>query len=145
MAAISYPSPITPRPVERGERGGRGERHLRLIPGGGGVRHHPAPAVYARRRLVAVVVAAVVVLALFASVQALASAAGLVARPAPATSVAPAPAAGAGTVHVVQPGDTVWSIARAESPDGDVRATVDRIVARNGGPVLQVGQRLVLD
>ena len=144
MAAISYPSPIAPR--RRGRSGELPERHLRLVPGGG-VRHHPAPAVYARRRLVAVTVAAVVVLALFAGVQALASAVGLVPRPAPATSVAPAPAAGApaGAAHVVQPGDTVWSIARAASPDGDVRAIVDRIVARNGGPVLQVGQRLVLD
>ena len=137
MAAVSYPSPLANRrPAVRG-----GERHLRLIQGGAGRRPVVAPGIYARRRLVAVVVAAVLALALFAGVQAVAS--SLVVRPAPAAT--PAPPAPAAAVHVVQPGETVWTIARTMAPDGDVRATVDRIVARNGGPVLQVGQRLVLD
>ena len=47
-------------------------------------------------------------------------------------------------IHVVQPGETVWSI--AESLDaGDVRGLVRRIAKLNGGSTeLQVGQRLVL-
>ncbi len=48
-------------------------------------------------------------------------------------------------VHVVQPGDTLWSIAGRLDTDGDVRDTVDRLAARNGGSAITVGQRLVLD
>ena len=51
----------------------------------------------------------------------------------------------AATVHVVQPGETVWDVARTITPSGDVRATVDRIIERNGGALLRPGQRLVLD
>jgi Tfp pilus assembly protein FimV len=47
-------------------------------------------------------------------------------------------------VYVVQPGDTIWSIAHALDPAGDSRATVDRIVALNGGAALEPGQRLRL-
>ncbi len=48
------------------------------------------------------------------------------------------------TIVVVQPGDTLWSIAEDIDPDGDVRATVDRLADRNGGAALTVGQRLVV-
>ena len=48
-------------------------------------------------------------------------------------------------IHVVQPGETLWSIAEAVDPDGDVRATVDRLAELNGGAAIQVGQRLVID
>ena len=47
-------------------------------------------------------------------------------------------------MYVVQPGDTVWTIAHRLDPTGDPRATVDRIVALNGGAALQPGQRLRL-
>jgi Tfp pilus assembly protein FimV len=39
--------------------------------------------------------------------------------------------AGASTV-VVQPGDTLWSIARSVAPDEDTRAVVDALVELNG-------------
>jgi nucleoid-associated protein YgaU len=39
--------------------------------------------------------------------------------------------AGSSTV-VVQPGDTLWSIARRLAPEEDTRAVVDAIVDRNG-------------
>jgi hypothetical protein len=48
------------------------------------------------------------------------------------------------TIVVVQPGDTLWSIAAELEPDGDLRATVDRLADRNGGSTLTVGQRLVV-
>lgn len=48
------------------------------------------------------------------------------------------------TIVVVQPGDTLWSIAADLDPDGDLRATVDRLADRNGGSTLTVGQRLVV-
>ncbi|HEV3225852.1 MAG TPA: LysM peptidoglycan-binding domain-containing protein [Acidimicrobiales bacterium] len=47
-------------------------------------------------------------------------------------------------IYVVQPGDTLWSIARGLDPTGDPRATVDRVEALNGGAALQPGQRLRL-
>ena len=52
---------------------------------------------------------------------------------------------GSARVHVVGPGDTLWSIAGAMEPEGDIRATVDRLAAANGGAELQVGQRILLD
>ncbi len=47
---------------------------------------------------------------------------------------------------VVQPGDTLWSIAAAHYPADDVRIRVDDIEQANGlrDPTLQVGQRLRL-
>ncbi|HVE63409.1 MAG TPA: LysM peptidoglycan-binding domain-containing protein [Mycobacteriales bacterium] len=47
---------------------------------------------------------------------------------------------------VVQPGDTLWSIARRVSPDGDPRVTVSRLSSLNdlGGRPIQAGQRLTL-
>lgn len=46
----------------------------------------------------------------------------------------------------VQPGDTLWGIARAHYPDADVREAVDGIVADNHlpGVMLQPGQQLRL-
>ena len=47
-------------------------------------------------------------------------------------------------IHVVQPGETLWSIAGALRPSGDVRGLVRTLARLNGGSSLQVGQRLVL-
>jgi nucleoid-associated protein YgaU len=55
------------------------------------------------------------------------------------------PVAPAGVAtYVVQPGDTVWSIARALQPRGDVGRLIARISAANGGVSLEVGQKLVV-
>jgi hypothetical protein len=43
---------------------------------------------------------------------------------------------------VVQPGDTLWSIARRLQPSGDVRQLVDRLASRAGGAAVASGQRL---
>jgi len=57
----------------------------------------------------------------------------------------PAGAAGEPVVYVVQPGDTLWEIARRLSPPGrDLRYIVDRLAADSGGPLLQPGQRIIL-
>ena len=47
---------------------------------------------------------------------------------------------------VVQPGDTLWSIAAAHYPGDDVRARVDDIEQANGlaSPVIRAGQTLEL-
>ncbi len=54
-------------------------------------------------------------------------------------------AAGRPPAYVVQPGDTLWSIARHLHPSGDIRAVVDELAARAGSASLQAGQRLSLD
>jgi hypothetical protein len=58
-------------------------------------------------------------------------------RPAPGAA-RPATADGTGG-HVVQPGETYWSIAEDLAGDGDVRAVVDHLVASTGGAPLQPG------
>ena len=49
-----------------------------------------------------------------------------------------------GRVVIVQPGDTLWSIARGLQPTGDIRPFVDRIADLNGGHSLTAGQTLQL-
>jgi len=56
------------------------------------------------------------------------------------------PAVAATTTVVVQPGQTLWSVARTLSPDTDVRETVARIQELNGltGSSVIPGQSLVV-
>ena len=64
-------------------------------------------------------------------------------RPVPALDATAGSAARrAASGYVVQPGDTLWSIARRLQPEGDVRPLVDQLVDLNGGTDLAVGQRL---
>lgn len=49
-----------------------------------------------------------------------------------------------GSTYVVQPGDTLWSIAERLDPTGDPRPIVDRLARAHGGTVLHVGERLPL-
>ena len=59
-------------------------------------------------------------------------------------------ARGSGATHystvVVQPGDTLWSIASEHYPGDDVRVRVDDIEQANGlaGPTIEAGQALKL-
>lgn len=48
--------------------------------------------------------------------------------------------------HVVQPGDTLWQLARAAAPDRDPREIVDKLIRANDldGGTIMPGQRLVL-
>jgi Tfp pilus assembly protein FimV len=43
---------------------------------------------------------------------------------------------GGSGAYVVAPGDTWWSIAEATAPHLDVRVAVDRLVERNGRPLV---------
>lgn len=123
---------------------------LRVLAGGRAPAQLAQQAVYRRRRLVVVVLAvAVLAAALLLASAAVAriaggdpSAAGV---PSP-TSAAASSAAGvaAPATVVVQPGDTLWSIAAAVAPDVDVRITVDRLAALNGSSSIVVGQELDL-
>ena len=51
-----------------------------------------------------------------------------------------------GRAHVVQPGETYWSIAEAVGGggEGDIRALVDALEDANGGRSLQAGDRLAV-
>jgi hypothetical protein len=43
---------------------------------------------------------------------------------------------------IVQPGDTLWSIARRAQPTGDIRPLVSSIEAKRHGRPLQVGETI---
>lgn len=49
-----------------------------------------------------------------------------------------------GRVHVIQPGDTYWSIAEAAGGQGDIRARVAALEEANGGQLLRAGDRLAV-
>ncbi len=96
----------------------------------------PAPVVRRRRVVAAVMLLAVVVLASLAVSQ-VATVLGGAPASVPEHRVGP-------VAYVVQPGDTLWDIARRIQPDGDVRALVGTLAEANGGTDLQVGQQLVV-
>ena len=88
--------------------------------------------VYRRRRLVAVALVVGVVLGLLSF-----------GREAGANRTAEAEAAAAVTV-IVQPGDTLWDIARTLAPGDDPRPLADALSDLAGGTSLQPGQRIVV-
>jgi len=94
-----------------------------------------------RRRLVVLVGLVVLTIALVAGVRALVSFSAVPSSPAP-TPVDGGTAPVAGRTYVVQPGDTLWSIARRVAPDRDPRPVVDALRRANGGPDLRVGSSL---
>ena len=116
---------------------------LRLLQGGRDA--GPTPAVYRRRRVVALVLAVALVVVAITGIRA-------VLRPLtgggdgrPLSTVArsaPGPA-GSETI-LVQPGESLWDIARDLQPSGDVRPLVDELAALNGGATLEAGQNLLL-
>ena len=100
-------------------------------------------AVYRRRRVAAAAVAAAILTLVLA-----------VGRPdrVPVGEANPWPSAGDVSlstdlpgVYVVQPGDTLWDIARALAPDRDPRAVVHELADTAGGAALEPGQRIVID
>jgi hypothetical protein len=100
--------------------------------------------VYMRRRIV---VGLAVVLVGIVTWLAVAGAASLL-RETPSGETAPlalpAAADAPNASYVVQPGDTLWGIARQLDPEGDIRVLVDELAARAGGAGLHAGQRLDL-
>ena len=54
-------------------------------------------------------------------------------------------AAVASDVYLVEPGDTLWSIAERIAPGEDPRPIVYRLAQQTGGASLRPGQRLTLD
>jgi hypothetical protein len=133
MTAALHPRPtLRPLPGAR-----RAPAHLTLAPPS--PRSRPVPAeVLRRRRAAAALIALVAVAAL--AVGAVLAVGWLGAS---ATS-SPAPAGDVGTTVVARPGDTYLSLAREVHDGGDLRSTVDALLAANGGRELRPGDRLVL-
>jgi nucleoid-associated protein YgaU len=113
---------------------------LRVLEGGRAPGRVARQAVYRRRRLAALALVAVVLVA------ALLLANAVVARTAGGGTPTPVAGTSASAVHVVQPGDTLWSIAADVAGTGDVREVVDLIQELNGlqDAVLMPGQVLEL-
>ena len=104
----------------------------------------PLPAAtYRRRRAVAAALFAGLVLAVVVLTSALVAPGGAAAGADLPRAQAIRADAEAG-VHVVQPGDTFWSIATALRPNDDPRPLVARLIAAHGSPVLVVGERIPL-
>ena len=138
-------------------------RHVRLVgaplvavaepgrtarPAGSVTATRPSPATYRRRRLVA---AALVLGALLTGSWVLGALGGgplaasegessSTAREAVVLQVQPV----SRSTYVVEPGDTLWSIARALQPEGDVRPVVDALATTRQGRPLEVGETIVL-
>jgi len=135
-----------------------GPRHparpqLRLLEGGRAPSRLAQQATYRRRRLLASVVAFAAIVAFVllatAAVARFAGGAPSAAGGPPPTSAAATSAAGVAALSaapsvVVQPGDTLWSIAADVAPDADVRITVDQLIALNGASPIVAGQELIL-
>lgn len=60
----------------------------------------------------------------------------------PGTNVFPAGSVSSAVVVIVQPGETLWSVARALQPSGDVRPLVSRLTRDHGGSGVRAGDRL---
>jgi hypothetical protein len=124
---------------------------LRLVEGGRSERGAADPALWPARRTLLVLVgglalAGLVALAALGAVNLLGADA---AASGPASTAEPLHPAGAGAftppasaVVVVQPGDTLWAIARRLQPTGDVRHLVDELADRAGGAAVVSGQHI---
>jgi hypothetical protein len=125
MSAVVMFEPTTtsfPRAGRPGRPVGTVRPHARRAPS----RSHRAAAVYRRRRLAAVAVAIGAVLAVGHAGVALGG-----------TSLAAPDARPRVVTHVVEPGDTLWSIAQELAPSSDPRPVVDAIShARHDAPLV---------
>jgi hypothetical protein len=113
-------------------------RHLTLVP----PTSRPSRTVLRRRRVVALALLAILVLCSWIGLQA---ALGGIGGGPLATTDAPGGLQPAATrVWVVRPGDTLWSIAEAVDPGGDVRPLVDRLDSQVGGTALYPGETIAI-
>lgn len=139
-------------PFDVGERADFGEFVVRLG------NRRPAHAVYVRRRLLVGLVVCGLLTVLGVTAQSVLAdrggvpastptvrpvTAALAAASSPSVHASPTPTSAA-TQHIVQPGDTLWSLAELFHGSTSIAGYVDALVASNGGASLQVGQLLTL-
>ena len=135
---------LQPTTVPPGPRGSD-RPHLRVLQGGRAPARVALQSTYRRRRLVAALIVTLTLLAITAMTRIAGDNPSPVAGELSPTSAAAASAAGvAAPTVVVQPGDTLWTIAAEAAPGVDVRITVDQIVALNGSSPIVAGQELEL-
>ena len=106
----------------------------------------PHPSVYRRRRLLAAGLLLLVIAAVLVAAQSTLAGTGggpLTATGAAAAEVGPMSPADT-AVWVVRPGDTLWSIAEALDPRGDVRPLVDRLSSEVHGGDIYPGETIPL-
>jgi hypothetical protein len=60
------------------------------------------------------------------------------------TGATPSSPLAPGSTYVVQPGDTLWSIATRLDPTGDPRSIVGRLAAETGSETVVVGEHIAL-
>jgi hypothetical protein len=109
------------------------------------MRLRPSQAVYRRRRLAVLLCVAALVAFGWLGVHWLTGTSGggpLTVAGQPVSNIDPALVGS--TRAIVQPGDTLWSIARRVQPTGDVRPLVDKLSAQRHGAALQVGETIDL-
>src|SRR5262245_42602808 len=107
------------------------------------VRVRPSQAVYRRRRLVVLLCAAALAIGAWQGLHRLTGVLGdgpLTVAEQPGSKVVTELETNLVTSRrvIVQPGDTLWSIARRVQPSGDVRPLVDKLDAQRHGRALQV-------
>lgn len=144
FAPLAAPGSVTPT-HEQVHPARRRPSHLRVIEGGRSPRSMVK--VYRRRRLLAaVILTAAVALAVLGIGQVIGLVAGTPTSAAGSqTSAVAAQSASAGSVIVVQQGDTLSSIARRLQPSGSTTKLVDKLSAAHGPGVLLAGDRLSLE
>ncbi len=104
-------------------------------------RRRPSEAVYRRRRLVALFCIVSFAFLAWSGLRQLADTSG----DGPLTVAgrsATAPQLIGRSKAIVQPGDTLWSIARRVQPSGDVRPLISVLIDTYGGQPLQVGETI---
>jgi len=129
MAAV-LTLPSTPGLVPRAGRSGRSAGARRPHPTRV-ARSHRTAAVYRRRRFVAAALGLGIVVA-----------AGQASAALGGSSLAPAERRPQVTSVVVEPGDTLWSIAENLAPDADPRQVVDALVEARGTAQLLPGETI---
>jgi len=102
------------------------------------VASRPTTQVYIRRRLLVALVLLTVVAAVWLGAGDVVANRG--GEPASASAVRPV----SSQTYIVQPGDTMWSIARVHHGERSLSDYVDLLIEQNGGTLLQIGQQVVL-
>jgi hypothetical protein len=115
-------------------------RHLRLVTAEEFDRRRQTELAVMRRRAVAVGV----VVALLLALGVLLGRGGGEPRALPSHGSSASALPVAERAYVVQPGDTLWHIARVLQPDGDVRPLVAELERARLGAPLRVGERITL-